>query len=70
MKLVNPVGRNVGTFDVQANQSCGCLCSTTSLHSRAFAIGRGNDGINCWCQCSYGDANLTANSQGGYDKVH
>lgn len=69
MKLVNPVGRDVSTFDTQANfGNCSCICSTMELHFNGMHTGRDND--NCGCQCSYGDENFSANFDKAYGRIH
>lgn len=58
MKLVNPAGRDVSTFDVQANHICRCICSTSSGHENAFDSSLS---MGCACQCSHGSENNNAN---------
>lgn len=56
MKLVNPAGRDVSTFETEAySGNCDCMCS--SARSSAYS-----QGASCGCQCSHGPVNRSANS--------
>lgn len=57
MKLVNPVGRDVSTFETQANSGCHCVCHSGSSNTRDKAAVYGTA---CGCNCSpsiYGNDN-------------
>jgi len=64
MKLVNPAGRNVSSFDTQADY-CRCICSTWDLHSGTYSYSY-NYGW-CACECSYGSDNANANHTISYN---
>jgi hypothetical protein len=63
MKLVNPAGRDISTFNTEANR-CACMCSTSSLWNSAY---QSADDYTCSCECSYGDANSNANYNSSYE---
>ena len=68
MKRLDPSGRSIKTINTDANYEItpmyGCACSA-SLQSTALA---GRYSGDCMCQCSYGEANFSANYSIGYKK--
>lgn len=62
MKLVNPGGKSVTTFDTQANWVCKCYCS--SGHTSGKSSGY-NTGSRCGAQCS-SSSQYTINRNSAY----
>lgn len=56
MKLVNPAGRNMETFETEAYKRC--VCSRD--FDNTVVLNPGGPVI-CGCECSYGTANRNAN---------
>jgi len=69
MKLVIPIGRDVSTFQTQANQICRCVCSTSNVHVAGYSSGF-DGSTGCGCKCYSGDiANRNGNRDAAYDEV-
>ncbi len=62
MKLINPAGRSVSTFDTQANWVCKCYCSSGSSGGRDSGYSTGS---RCGAQCS-SSAQYTINKDAAY----
>lgn len=72
MLQVNPLGRNFDDLDTEKNYDIdpyyGCSCSVAgSTYTYTSALNSRKSG-DCMCQCSYGEANYSANYSNGYNK--
>ncbi|MDT8715349.1 hypothetical protein IAI10_01490 [Clostridium sp. 19966] len=72
MKLVNPAGRTIEALDVQANyRNCACVCSNNYPQQTEYQPCNDYNPSNpaCACECSYGSANSSANSNMAYNEA-
>ena len=62
MKLVNPGGKSVTTFNTQANWVCKCYCSSGWESGRSSGY---NTGSHCGAECS-SSSQYTTNKNAAY----
>ncbi len=71
MQRIDPLGRDVVKADTGANYDVtpyyGCYCSSDQETNSTKALQAIKPG-DCMCQCSYGEANFSANYSAGYAK--